>query len=142
MSEKEKESNTPLPSIQNPLDYKLYTSDLYSIKNQIIEKQKDNPRFSTLNDAEKTITDFDHFPYTRFYRGVPNSPNPIVIEREAGWRPQRNECYNTSYCSPAQDLYPNHCFRSGCSVVLPCYQPDIENKDTAIFNQSCIVQYR
>jgi hypothetical protein len=40
------------------------------------------------------VNDMDHHPYTRCFRGVYYSSEPIVMEREAGWRPLHNKCYN------------------------------------------------
>lgn len=78
------------------------------------------PRESTILAS---MTDMDHFPYNRFYRGVANSEMPVVFEREVGWRPvtktKREDCCQTTD-------YPNTCFQLPCSIVLPCYdtRPD------------------
>ena len=37
-------------------------------------------------DSMAKITDIDHFPYTRFYRGKYLSDKPIIMDREAGYR--------------------------------------------------------
>lgn len=113
---------------------KLIQESESSIKNQIYQKQQLSPYFGTINDAEKILTDFDHFPYTRFYRGEYSSSDPIVIEREAGWRPQKNKCY-TSNCRTEPLIYTNNCFETACSTVLPCYQKQE-------INNNCIVLYR
>jgi hypothetical protein len=92
------------------------------------------------------ITDMDHFPYTRFFRGSWKSRNPIVIDREAGWRPIESECYEKPTCKYSSP-YPNHCFQSPCSTVFPCYpryfekHTDRDAYDIQL-NNSCIVQYR
>jgi hypothetical protein len=90
------------------------------IRNQIKLKKGSNPYFSTSNDAKYVITEFDHFPYTRFYRSVYNCSNPVVIEREAGWRPRRDLCYKSVECNETYDC-PDICFQNACSTVLPCY---------------------
>lgn len=116
------------------------------VRSQIKQKQGVNPYYSTLNDTNSIVTDMDHFPYTRFYRGIPTSTDPIVFEREAGWRPMYNTCYTVNKCE--NDLkYPNHCFEAPCSTVYPCYSNYIQkfsDKDTinAQLNNACIVQYR
>ena len=117
-----------------------------SIKSQIIAKQSNNVHFGTSNEAEKTLTDFDHFPYTRFYRGVYTSKDPITIEREAGWRPHRQQCYTPNCCNEPS-IYPNHCFETACSTVFPCYPPYLtkySDKEalSVQLNRACIVQYR
>ena len=120
--------------------------NISAVKYQIAAKQSNYVHFGTLNEAEKTLTDFDHFPYTRFYRGVYHSSDPIALEREAGWRPQRKECY-TPNCCIDQPIYPNHCFETACSTTFPCYPPSMSkysnNEALAVqLNRACIVQYR
>ena len=124
------------------------TDNITTVRNQIYDKLNSCqiPHYGTINEAKKTITDFDHFPYTRFFRGIYESSEPVVIEREAGWRPVDNQCYKPNICKEEQ-AYPNHCFESGCSVVYPCY-PNYINKIAdrdalnVQLNKSCIVQYR
>ena len=41
-----------------------------------------------------TLTDMDHFPYTRWYRGKYYMTDPQVADREAGFRPVNNNCYS------------------------------------------------
>ena len=109
-------------------------------------KQGHNPYYGTVDSAASVITDMDTFPYNRFFRGEYDSTNPIIFEREAGWRPVNNTCYanlHTSKPSP----YPNHCFEGSCSSVYPCYPSyltkivDREALNVQL-NKSCIVQYR
>lgn len=117
-----------------------------NLANQIKNKLSSNPYYGTSNDVQQTITDMDHFPYTRFYRGVYDSHQPIVMDREAGWRPIVKNCYIPNKCAD-KSLYPNYCFESACSVVYPCY-PEYLSKITdrdalnVQLNKSCIVQYR
>lgn len=123
-----------------------YDVNISSIRKQIYMKTGCNPHFGTINEAESVITDMDHFPYTRFYRGVPSSSEPIVLEREAGWRPQRNSCYDVNHCK-GKEIYPNHCFESACSTVYPCYPQYLQkfsdkNALNVQLNNACIVQYR
>ena len=107
------------------------------IKLQIAQKQLSTPHFGTSNEAIKIITDFDHFPYTRFYRGSTTFQDPIVIEREAGWRFRRDTCYIPKNC-PQPVLYPNHLFENACSTTLPSNSPPVISKPS----DDCIVQYR
>jgi hypothetical protein len=90
-------------------------ANIESIRKQIKLKQGYKPHYGTINDASSIITDMDHFPYTRFYRGVPSSTYPIVFEREAGWRPNRDSCYGVGNCHHKSE-YPNHCFQYACSM--------------------------
>ena len=121
-------------------------NNIYSVRKQIISKINYLPHVGTLNGASSVLTDMDHFPYTRFYRGVPSSSQPVMFEREAGWRPQRESCYKLHKIQE-QDPYPNHCFESACSTVYPCYPPYLEKRSdrsalNVQLNRSCIVQYR
>ena len=109
--------------------------NISNIRSQITSKQSNNPHFGSFNEIQKTITDFDHFPYNRFYRGIYYSKNPIIIEREAGWRPQRNECYTPTSCMDPPE-YPNHCFEGSCSLIAPCQTPYTKH------TQVNVVQYR
>ena len=55
------------------LTEQVNSANISSIRHQINMKNCSTPYFGTINDAESVITDMDHFPYTRFYRGVYNS---------------------------------------------------------------------
>ena len=117
------------------------------IQNQIDMKNYYTPHYGTSTEAKSVINDMDHFPYTRFFRGVYNSDVPIVFEREAGWRPQINSCYTGINNCQEEISYPNHCFESACSVVYPCnpeYLKKISDRDAlnVQLNKSCIVKYR
>ena len=65
---------------------------MYGLKYQV-KMILDNPYYSTIEDARQTKTDYDHFPYTRWYRGNPALSVPVVAERQAGWRIKNNKCY-------------------------------------------------
>jgi hypothetical protein len=128
------------------LTEKVNDANVASVRKRIAMKQGCNPYYGTINAAASIITDMDHHPYTRFYRGIPSSTDPVVFEREAGWRPQRNYCYGVSNCEE-KGSYPNHCFESGCSTVYPCYPQYLQkfsDRDAlnVQLNRDCIVQYR
>ena len=69
-------------------------SNIQNIKKLIQMKNSSNYVDIVQTDCLSSITDYDHFPYTRNYRGVYNSTTPVIIEREAGFRPRRDNCYN------------------------------------------------
>ena len=128
------------------------TQNLENVKHvqqQILMKLGYNPYFATEAQARSIVTDFDTHPYPRFYRGVHNSSIPVVLEREAGYRQQRDECYNFNP-NPAQfeDLpSPTHCFQAPCSTTYPCYPEQIrayssQNFLETILNRTCVNQYR
>lgn len=121
-------------------------NNIESIRSMINKKNSNIPFLPTIANAGSTFTDYDNFPYNRNFRGVYYSPNPVVIEREAGWRSRRDDCYKMSI-PYKKDPYPNHCFESACSTVYPCYPPylsKITDRESlnVILNKACTVQYR
>lgn len=109
-------------------------------------RQEDNLYRATSDSILPVLNDMDHHPYTRFFRGVYYYPDPVIMEREAGWRPQEEACYGLQI-PPKRDVQPNHCYQSACSTVYPCY-PEYLEKDSdkplldTLLNKACIVQYR
>ena len=71
----------------------INNNNLKNIKEQIKNKQKSIPYFATTKQAKSVITDYDTFPYPRYFRGNPKSSVPIVAEREAGWRIRHDNAY-------------------------------------------------
>lgn len=120
--------------------------NIYNVRNEINKKKQCYPYFATVKTEDKVITDYDSFPYQRWFRGVPESSIPIVAEREAGWRPRRDKCYKPDD-TPQVKFYPKHCFESGCSVVYPCNPKELDinvdqNLLSVMLNDSCVVGYR
>lgn len=126
-------------NIENLTD-QLNRQNISSVRRQIHMKQSDEPFFGTINNAQSEITDMDNFPYNRFYRGVYNSSDPVVMEREAGFRPVINSCYSKTECPKPSPPYPNHCFQSSCSTIFPC-RPKSKLSDQQL-NNECISHYR
>lgn len=87
------------------------------IQNLITGKQNSTPYYSS---GPSVQTDMDIFPYTRFYRGG-TGDLPHIMDREAGWKKIRNECYDVPVVSQNKEYYPNHCFQSAPSTTYPCY---------------------
>ena len=79
------------------------------------------PRQATASDARFVQTDIDEIPYRRFFRGNFQSENPIVMDREAGFRqivPSSFPVQASPYIpSVTQGLY---CFQPPCSTIFPC----------------------
>jgi hypothetical protein len=126
----------------------INNTNVDNVRKQIFYKQQSTPYHSTINEASQVLTDFDSFPYKRWFRGVYNSEDPIVIEREAGWRPRHDNCYKpTEPCCETKIPYPDHCFEVPCSTVYPCY-PSYIKKDNdrkfldVMINRGCIPHYR
>lgn len=114
-------------------------SNIEEVRKQITLKKGVLPFYGTANYAESTVTDMDNFPYNRFYRGVYYSSDPIVFDREAGWRSTYNKCYKQTCYNTVQK--PNICWQNACSTVLPCFPP---KQEAAYLNTTtgCINNYR
>jgi hypothetical protein len=118
------------------------------VREQIQGKKSFNPYYATAENVSKILTDYDTFPYPRWYRGVPNESRPVIAEREAGWRQQQPNCYKVM--KPVEEReyeYPNHCFEGPCSTVYPCYPRYMQKFSdrealNVILNKACIAQYR
>jgi len=120
--------------------------NVVNVREMIALKKNSHPYYATSLSTTNALTDMDHFPYSRFYRGVVGFDQPVLIEREAGWRPVDNRCYrlNKPYTDTA---YPNHCFETACSTVYPCYPQYLQkfsdrNALNVQLNRACISQYR
>lgn len=128
------------------LSQRINTMNVDNIRSQIAIKKGCAPYHATINQAAEVTTDYDTFPYPRWWRGVTGLSQPVIAEREAGYRPRHDNCYKI-HESPNQVPYPNHCFEAACSTVYPCYPSylnryaDREALDIML-NNSCIVQYR
>lgn len=113
-----------------------------------IEKKKDyKPYLATVKNSKQVLTDYDTFPYKRHYRGNPESSEPTVVEREAGWRPVINKCYRNSTPLLHENTYPDHCFRGSCNLTRPCrpeHDKSYMNKQALehLINKDCIISYR
>ena len=118
------------------------------IQQQAQDKQCSSPYNVVPSVVSLPLTDFDSFPYTRWFRGDYTSPDPMVIEREAGYRALNNNCYKPKVNNiPTADIYPNHVFQSGTSTVLPSYpeyMSKLTDKDflSSVLNRACIITYR
>lgn len=121
-------------------------NNISNIRRQIDDKKSSIPHYATSNQCEEVITDYDVFPYTRWYRGVPGIDVPIVAEREAGFRIRHDDCYKAP-CMIENVVYPEHCFEAACSTVFPC-RPDYLKKisDRSAMNimvrDKCVTEYR
>ena len=116
------------------LSSQIMYSNIQNVQDQISLKKRSNPYYATLNLGDEVITDYDIWPYTRWYRGKPQASFPIVADREAGWRnPAKGQ-----YIKPPSNSYhqkPSHCFQAACSVVYPCsaklLEKDVESGSAA-----------
>ena len=135
--------NVPVGNSITPI---INNINVENIHRQIRAKNSSGPFFATGGHVLQTITDHDTFPYPRFYRGIVGLSEPVIAEREAGWRKINDSCYEVN-SPPIPNNYPNNCFQSGASTVYPCYPEyitkyaDKEAMDL-ILNKTRIVQYR
>jgi len=97
----------------------LTLNNINAVRYQIgLKINYNTPYYATRAAAGGVLTDFDHFPYTRYYRGVAESSEPVVLEREAGYRPLDNQCYRHLQTPVRSD--PQYCWQNACNTVLPC----------------------
>jgi hypothetical protein len=122
------------------LTAKINETSIESLRGAIARKISPTPYLANNNSARRIVTDMDHQPYGRFFRGVYYYPEPIIFEREAGYRPINDTCYRP-VSHVQKDEEPDHCFELPCSTILPC-RPNSKEKIDTILNNECIVQYR
>lgn len=129
----------------NSLTPKTTENNIEYIQRQI-DKKISGPYMANNMTAKRIVTDMDHHPYTRWFRGVYYYHHPVIMEREAGWRPLENSCYNM-VIPVEKDKQPSHCYSPACSTIFPCFRnnssrfSDMEKRDNFI-NDQCVVQYR
>ena len=104
----------------NPL-YINY-NNVKNIHDQIQKKKQSNPYFATTKQSKSVITDYDTFPYPRYFRGKAESSLPIVAEREAGWRPRHDDAYKSKI---ELELTPDCVMGSPSSNFLKLYKQEI-----------------
>ena len=89
----------------------LNTINVDNIAEEIRKKKQSIPYYATTKKANQVVTDHDTFPYPRWYRGQVKSTEPIVVEREAGWRPRHDFSYVDNLESVLSEDYK---FDEGC----------------------------
>jgi hypothetical protein len=120
-----------------------------NLQAQINMKKGSEPYFSTIQTNTNVLTDYDTFPYIRYFRGVAESSIPIVAEREAGWRPRNEDCYNAYYIRAEKQkkhhdiVTPRNYFQPACSTMYPKYiNPDDPLFGEIRLNENCVISYR
>jgi len=104
-----------------------------------INKKLSGPYIANGELISQSVTDMDHHPYDRWFRGVPYFPDPVIFEREAGWRPLRDDCYTPA--KPQRKPQDNSlCFEAACTTIFPCYNKGEPEKNVKT-NRNCLVQY-
>lgn len=117
----------------------LFEKSVFDVRNQIHKKlDYSQAYYGRSNTVKGMITDMDNFPYVRYFRGQFNKENPVIFNREAGYRPIENPCY-APILSYAQPPYTNYCWQTPCSTVYPCRPPPVEQSSLNILNnRNCI----
>lgn len=81
-----------------------------------------------------------YFPYPDWFRGEYMSNLPIVVEREAGFRP-RLEREPGYWKGSTGHAYPQNCFRGSAKTRYPCY-PECHNHDSTLMRANKIYLFR
>lgn len=87
---------------------------------------KQNSNIPVIFNQTNVITEKGRacFPYPNFWRGDYNSSVPIVVHRQAGFRPR--ECSKLPPTKSTGHAYPQHCFAASPSTRYPCYPECID----------------
>jgi len=114
------------------------------VQGLIKRSQQPIPLYVTADIPSSVITDYDTFPYPRWFRGVYDTPSPIIAEREAGYRVLQSNSYIGKRVDEAEKPV-GHSFQTACSVVRPSFVLDLDTHEDTKLNQAinngCIVQY-
>lgn len=121
--------------------------NMYNVQRAIEEKKQFKPYYATVSNSRQVITDYDTFPYPRWYRGEVGNNLPVVAEREAGWRVRNDDCYKVSCYNEMDIHYPYHCFEAACSTTFPCIpnsRTRLADREAVLvaLNKNCIPNYR
>lgn len=91
------------------------------IKKQIQESiSSESGYFPSSEEIYKVQTDINVWPYNRFFRGEPQSSEPIIWEREAGFQEILPQKPIQSMLSFQKEPEITTCFQNPCSTTLPC----------------------
>ncbi len=89
-----------------------------NIRQQIMLKNQTNPYY--VNYSYYSVnTDYDIFPYTRWFKGKALDDNPRIAEREAGFA-FRNSYKTKNVVVEDEEMKPRVCIQNACSTVYPC----------------------
>ena len=147
MAKKLEKPVIPKEMLNPRLTQRINNQNVNMVRQGIAQKINYNcPYYPTLDEVTAVVTDQDHHPYTRFFRGRYDAADPIVFEREAGFRTRFDNCYRLN-CSGLPSKKPEFCYQYPCSLVLPCRPKEqITYADKAeldlIMRQGCIPTYR
>jgi hypothetical protein len=66
-------------------------SNILKIRSMIFKKIQNKPYHATVADVKDVISNIDHYPYTRFFKGDYKSSEPVVAARQAGYVPNHHQ---------------------------------------------------
>lgn len=104
-------------------------SNTQQILNQIKLLNSDDPYIPETFYMSQNITDMDHHPYSKFFRGEYNLEEPKIFDRNAGWRPVKNYVK----IPVSKECKFRTCFRPACSVTLR----NCENECVSEYHGDC-----
>ncbi len=96
-----------------PRTMKANANSIETVRLLIDKKVESSPSFANGNTVRNVITDMDVFPYNRWFRGVYYYSEPVIFEREAGYRKVENSVVNVA---PLEKQYESACFQVPCST--------------------------
>lgn len=112
------------------------TNEEWIAKQIHIKNMYASPYESRASDVQQVVTDVDHFPYTRFYRGAYNDTSPRIWEREAGF----HSLQNASYVKEATFNVTPHRgpTQIPCGTILPVSMEDARFKRLSNRDPFCV----
>ena len=68
----------------------------------------------------QNVTEYDSFPYKRWFKGQYDKPYPLIHPRIAGWYPRQDALEEPAINRyNIYDQYPDHVFEASCNLRLP-----------------------
>jgi hypothetical protein len=98
---------------------------------KLIKNKKSYKNVGPLTLNNIVDTDIDHFPYTRYFRGIATCNVPRIMDREAG-RCKWNILNPIIEASPQKLRHHDGCFQIPCSTILPCSGEDPYYKKSSL----------
>tara|TARA_Y100000389_G_scaffold138590_1_gene136333 strand:+ start:545 stop:910 length:366 start_codon:yes stop_codon:yes gene_type:complete len=98
--------------------------NIQNIYNEIYKKNilhSNTPYIPTSTTVLNVITDYDTFPYMNWYKGSHLLNEPVIDDREAGFRETKHFTRNAANESAQYTIKPKQtCFENACSGIKPC----------------------
>lgn len=115
------------------------------VKKEILLKNLTDTPYRHFQTNVITQEGRSYFPYPDWFRGEYMSDVPIVVEREAGFRPiierSDEDAFGVRHRATTGHAYPQHCFRGSEKTRYPCY-PECPHGSRGLMPNSKIYLYR